>query len=139
MLYYAALLLINPPSKSNNASVTLTPEIHYDKLLDNLRTVGILKRKIYSNLPIDSNFGSRFIKSLKKVEGEKLAEIKDYVSTLDDQDLRYTFERKVNSLIETSVNITELTEFNESGESSRASTPRAEKISAWPGSHHGHP
>ncbi|CAL1208318.1 unnamed protein product [Candida parapsilosis] len=69
MLYYAALLLINPPSKSNNASVTLTPEIHYDKLLDNLRTVGILKRKIYSNLPIDSNFGSRFIKSLRRWKG----------------------------------------------------------------------
>ncbi|KAI5950426.1 hypothetical protein CANMA_005354 [Candida margitis] len=139
MLYYAALLLINPPAKSNNASVTLTPEIYYDKLLDNLRTVGILKRKIYSNLPIDSNFGSRFIRSLESLEAEKLAEVKEFMTTLEEQELRGVFERKVNLFVETSDNIVELTEMSESGESSRASTPRAEKISAWPGSHHGHP
>lgn len=139
MLYYAALLLINPPAKSNNASVTLTLEIYYDKLLDNLRTVSMLKRKIYSNLPIDSNFGSRFIRSLENVEEEKLSEIKEFMFDLEDHELRSAFERKVNSFVETSDNIVELTEFSESGESSRASTPRAEKISAWPGSHHGHP
>ena len=139
MLYYAALLLINPPSKSNNASITLTKEIYYDKLLDNLKTVGMLKRKIYSNLPIDSNFGSRFIKSLEHVEQEKLTEVKSFMHTINDQELRSAFEKKINSLVETSENIVELTDLSESGESSRASTPRAEKISAWPGSNHGHP
>ncbi|KAI5957982.1 hypothetical protein KGF57_002790 [Candida theae] len=139
MLYYAALLLINPPSKSNNVSVTLTKEIYYDKLLDNLRTVSLLKKKIYSNLPIDSNFGSRFIKSLENLEQEKVVEIKDFMHSIQDQELRFAFEKKVNAFVETSDNIVELSEFSESGESSRASTPRAEKISAWPGSHHGHP
>ncbi|KAI5951933.1 hypothetical protein KGF54_005008 [Candida jiufengensis] len=140
MLYYAALLLINPPSKSNNISIELTPELYYNNLLDNLRTINILKRKIYSNLPIDMKFGTRLIKSLEDLEGEKLNEIKNFSYNLKNQDSKNEFDKKIDTFIETSDNIQELMDYNDSGgDSSRASTPLPEKISAWPGSHHGHP
>ncbi|KAI5960569.1 uncharacterized protein KGF55_004462 [Candida pseudojiufengensis] len=140
MLYYAALILINPPSKSNNISIDLTESKYYLNLLDNLRIVNLLKKKIYSNLPIDMKFGTRLIKSLEDLEIEKLNEIKIFANQLKEYDLKNEFDKKINSFIETSENIQELMESNESGgDSSRASTPLPEKISAWPGSNHGHP
>ena len=140
MLYYAALLLINPPSRSNNVSFIYTAETYYDELLDNLRVVNLLRKRIYNNLPIDSKFGTRLIKRLESLELEKLATIQQFVAKLLDSDIKSSMEKKVNALLDLSGNIEELIDANDSAnDSSKASTPRLEKISAWPGSNHGHP
>lgn len=136
MLYYAALLLMNPPLKSNNKSVEYSPETYYKKLLANLKIVNILKKKIYMNLPIDTNFGNRLIKSLENLESEKVTLVKSFVSTLTDVEQQEEFDRLINAVLESSDSI-EMIESDDG--SSRGSTPRLEKISAWPGSNHCHP
>ncbi|CAK9435700.1 uncharacterized protein LODBEIA_P04270 [Lodderomyces beijingensis] len=141
MLYYAALLLMNPPARSSNTSIEYTLEFYYYKLLDNLKTVNTLRKRIYNNLPIDSNFGTRLTKRLEDLEQEKLYEIKRFVAGMKIGDSKSSMESKINMFTGMGDNIEELFESNDSGgDSSRASTPLApEKISAWPGSHHGHP
>lgn len=142
MLYYASLLLINPPKRSNNQTVQMNDIDYYDNLLNNLKVVRILQRKIYMNLPIDSSFGNRLIKNLQNVLGEKLHEIQIFVDKLpDDHVEKHQLRTKVNALFESSENkFEEITEYevSSSGASSKSTTPLPEKISAWPGSNHGH-
>ncbi|KAI3406810.2 hypothetical protein KGF56_000415 [Candida oxycetoniae] len=140
MLYYAVLLLINPPLRSNNISIEFTPESYYDKVLDNLKVVNILKNKIYNNLPTDSKFGARLLKRIEDSKTEKLSTIKEFVKTMSNSESKHRMEKKIDSFADSSESIEEIYEYNESGgDSSRSSTPLPEKISAWPGSHHGHP
>ncbi|RLV94552.1 Transcriptional activator of proteases prtT [Spathaspora sp. JA1] len=139
MLYYAALLLINPPIKSNNQTIQYNPEVYYRKLLDNLSTITMLKRKIYSNLPIDEKFGSKLIQSLQDIECDKLKTIKQFVNDLPSGEAKLDFNRIISSLDDSRDNIEILMEGSRSSSSSNGSTPRPEKISAWPGSNHGHP
>ena len=55
---------------------------------------------------------------------------------------KHQLRTKVNALFESSENkFEEITEYevSSSGASSKSTTPLPEKISAWPGSNHGHP
>ena len=104
---------------------------YYDNLLNNLKVVRILQRKIYMNLPIDSSFGNRLIKNLQNVLGEKLHEIQIFVDKLpDDHVEKHQLRTKVNALFESSENkFEEITEYevSSSGASSKSTTPLPEK------------
>ncbi|KAL6451062.1 prtT Transcriptional activator of proteases prtT [Candida maltosa Xu316] len=142
MLYYAALLLMNPPAKSNNQTIEINEIQYHENLLNNLKVVYLLQRKIYTNLPIDSKFGNRLIKNLHDVTLEKLREVQKFVDGLpDDKEEKLTLSKTINSLLESNDNkFEEIFDYELSSDgSSRSGTPLPEKISAWPGSNHGHP
>ncbi|MCP8717192.1 MAG: fungal specific transcription factor domain-containing protein [Asgard group archaeon] len=142
MLYYAALLLINPPSKSNNQTIEIDEFKYYDKLLDNLKVIHVLQRKIYMNLPIDAKFGNRLIKNLQDVTMDKLKEIQLFVDALSDaQEEKLELGKKISALLDSNDNkFEEIVDYDiNSDGSSKSGTPLPEKISAWPGSNHGHP
>jgi hypothetical protein len=74
---------------------------------------------------------------LDDIVTEKLTTIKSELAEMEDSKLRNEilmtfdlFTQNENTAIEI---------IDSSGNSSRGSTPGPEKISAWPGSHHGHP
>lgn len=145
MLYYAALLLVNPPLESNNKLITVTQEQFCEKILANLKTVKKLQKKIYMNLPTDKKFGNRLIKSLENILDEKLDSMKKEIESNIEMD-----KDKKRELLQEIAIFVELNEAedNKSAEQdysdsdqilSRTATPGPEKISAWPGSHHGHP
>jgi len=137
MIYYAALLLLNPPIKSYDKSKHFDARDHYQKVLTNLRLIKSLQKKIYANLPIDTKFGDKLVRRLDDIVTEKLTTIKSELAEMEDSKLRNEilmtfdlFTQNENTAIEI---------IDSSGNSSRGSTPGPEKISAWPGSHHGHP
>ena len=142
MLYYAALLLINPPSKSNNQTIEIDEIKYYDNLLNNLKIIHILQRKIYMNLPIDVKFGNRLIRNLQDITMEKLKQIQLFVDSLSDsQEEKLELSRKITTLLDSNDNkFEEIIDYEISSDgSSKSGTPLPEKISAWPGSNHGHP
>ncbi|RCK64139.1 Transcriptional activator of proteases prtT [Candida viswanathii] len=142
MLYYAALLLINPPAKSNNQTIEIDEINYYDTLLNNLKVVHVLQRKIYVNLPIDAKFGNRLIKNLQDVTMEKLKEVQVFVDALPDgQEEKLELSKKISGLLDSSESrFEEVVDYEVSSDgSSKSGTPLPEKISAWPGSNHGHP
>ena len=141
MLYYAALLLINPPLQSDNKSIQYSPEKYFEKVLMNLKVVKKLQKKIYLNLPIDKSFGNRLINSLEEVFSEKVSSLKKGI--LSNSELDSHVKRQLAD---------EINRFIESDESkvgdefqtdadllSKSASPAPEKIFAWPGSNHGHP
>lgn len=137
MLYYAALILVNPPSM---LGATIEPKLlsYYQKIVSNLKTVKALQRKIYLNLPTDRNFGVRLIKSLDDVLEERIRKLRiemkegdlDAPTTAKLLSEAYALQ-EINNKVELVLDSNE----NSSGDSS----PKPERISAWPGSHHGHP
>ncbi|KAK6459491.1 uncharacterized protein RJT20DRAFT_90691 [Scheffersomyces xylosifermentans] len=139
MLYYAALLLINPPLHSNNKSVEFKESKYYSTLLNNIRVIKTLQKKIYNNLPIDTKFGNRLIRSLDEIVEEKLSVIKKAIMEMPEDDTKNDLSKHLTSLTESgdAKNIYEV--FENDSTSSRGSTPGVERISAWPGSNHGHP
>jgi hypothetical protein len=137
MIYYAALLLLNPPIKSYDKSKHFDVRDHYQKVLNNLRLIKSLQKKIYANLPIDTKFGDKLIRRLDDIVTEKLATIKSEVSNMEDFKLRKEILMTFDLFTENENTAIEI--IDSSGNSSRGSTPGPEKISAWPGSHHGHP
>lgn len=138
MLYYAALLVLNPPSKSTNKEIKPNTLEYCLKLLGNLKVIKSLQKKFYDNLPIDTKFGNRLIRSLEEVVEEKLSNVNNIINELPDDAIKAELKKQVTALMEISkgADIIEVTD--ESG-GSRGSTPGPEKISAWPGSNHGHP
>ncbi|KAG2737001.1 hypothetical protein G9P44_001091 [Scheffersomyces stipitis] len=139
MLYYAALLLINPPLESINQSVEFKPEDYYSQLLNNIRVIKTLQKKIYNNLPIDTKFGNRLIRSLNDIVDEKLTSLKKLLVELPESNAKIELLKNHTSLIDSidAKNIVEI--FENDSTSSRGSTPGPERIAAWPGSNHGHP
>lgn len=134
MLYYAALLLINPP---NMSSETTDADFHNKiiKVLSNLKVVKTLQKKIYLNLPTDKDFGSKLIKSLDDALNEKMLQIKNELQVTS------TIEGKVKkdiineiSLLSQASSLSNIIDFIDTPK--RSSSP--EKISAWPGYNHGH-
>lgn len=137
MLYYAALLLLNP--EMENSNITMTEE-SLEKMIANLRTVRSLQRKIYQNLPTDKVFGDRIIKSLEDIFCEKSLALSNII--LHELALSHEVKDKLKT------QLSQLNELNASSSttldlqetsSSAGSSPGPENISAWPGSHHGHP
>lgn len=142
MLYYAALLLINPPLDSGDKSVEFKPEQAFTRIIANLKIVKNLHRKIYTNLPTDKQFGNKLIKSLDEIVVEKLVKVRNELNSTDDIDKNVKIElnKQLATIGETNAsNIVEIKDSSYDSTSSRSTTPRPEKISAWPGSNHGHP
>lgn len=135
MIYYAALLLINPPIDSKDKSLEF--QEYYIKIIGNLRLIKTLQKKIYANLPIDTKFGDKLIGNLNDMVFDKLKHLKSEINELEDTKLRHDLLNQLNSFYEDESTLYEMVD--SSGVSSSGSTPKPEKISAWPGSHHGHP
>lgn len=121
MLYYAALLLLNPPKGDSEA--------HYFQLVAHVRTVKMLQRKIYVNLPTDKTFGHRFVQSLERVVKERGDLLRHEI---DKSSIDATVKRQLLGDL--------FFPIEEYGDvSSTDSSPKPERIAAWPGSNHGHP
>lgn len=134
MLYYAALLLVNPPASSNGEA---KDESYFEKLIENLKTVRLLQRKVDLNFPTDRHFGDRFIKGLDTVIQETTSRLKQELS---ESNVRVSAKAGLlNELSTFKYTDGKLTLVPDISDLSRESSPRPERISAWPGSHHGHP
>ncbi|KAG7193727.1 uncharacterized protein KQ657_000418 [Scheffersomyces spartinae] len=135
MLYYAALLLINPPLISNDKRSKFDHLEYYKRLIDNLKTIKAVQYKINLNLPTDKKFGTRLMKSLEEIVSDKAIHLsgeikKSHIQVEDATPLLSQLE-----ILQSSSTNIEMFEAS----SSRGSSPGPEKISAWPGSNHGHP
>lgn len=137
MLYYAALLLLNPEMEPSIAEAK--SEASYQKVIANLRTVRSLQLKIYQNLPTDKEFGDRIVKNLDGIFTEKSTALSQKI--LDEPELTHevkeSLKKQLSQLIQYNGSAT-IIDVHETS-SSDGSSPNPERISAWPGSHHGHP
>lgn len=127
MLYYAALLLMNPPSNEQ------TPEAMAANI-DRVATVRTLQRKIYLNLPTDRNFAERLLRSLESLLQDKAQLLKKDINSIG-----CPAQDKLNLINQLDDLTTDDNRIVEVDDGSRDSSPVPERISAWPGSHHGHP
>lgn len=136
MLFYAALLLVNRPV--NNGSSDQTKDFPYfQECVASLRTVKTLQKKIALNFPTDRRFGDRLIQSLDSVFHERSRRLK---IELNEADLDITTKAELLNEISILLSSSQLELIPNSADgSSKESSPKPEKISAWPGSHHGHP
>lgn len=125
MLYYAALLILNPPLKPLNRSFEVDNIAHYNKIITNLRTIKTFQSKIYNNFPIDTKFGDKLIRSLEEIVDDKIGKVRELVRELPANEERNELSRLLADLVESG--------FSEI----RPASP--ERISAWPGRDHGHP
>lgn len=136
MLYYAALLILNPPAESLNKSEKPDDIAYYHKVLNNIKTIKAFQKKIHNNLPIDTKFGKKLIKLLASVVDEKIDSVKSFLQSLGDTEEKESLQKLLTQLLDNADGVIEIVEDT----SSRGSTsPGPEKISAWPGSNHGHP
>lgn len=131
MLYYAALLLLNPPLESTNKSEEIKPEQYYSKVIENLKLIKSLQNRIYMNLPADKNFADKLIKSLEEVVEEKALKLKEEINDPEvpmSPGVKTELLKLISEVraIQLSDNIFVIEE-------------GPERISAWPDSHHGHP
>lgn len=129
MLYYAALLLVEDQTTSNDNATSEEP---YNKFLMNLGTVHSLRAIVKENFPVDRNFGHRLITSLDELLDERTAHLKHkiLISNLP-KSVKDNLLHKLSLLNEVSEKL-EIFQDN-----SGSSSPGA--IYAWPGSNHGHP
>lgn len=136
MLFYAALLLVNRPV--NNGSSDQTKDFPYfQECVASLRTVKTLQKKIALNFPTDRRFGDRLIQSLDSVFHERSRRLK---IELNEADLDIATKAELLNEISILLSSSQLELIPNSADgSSKESSPKPEKISAWPGSHHGHP
>lgn len=137
MLYYAALLLVNPPPTDATHVANTNQDTYFVKIIESLRTAKMLQKRIYVNLPTDKNFGNKFIESLDEVVADRSRKLK---SELHESPLSNDRKGELFEQISTLNYVDDHLEvFSGSGNSSKESSPRASGIAAWPGSHHGHP
>lgn len=135
MLYYAAILLAN---RRVVEGAELKDVGYFQEIIRNLRTVKTLQKKISLNFPTDKHFGDKLIEGLENVFLERLRRLKLEL-TLAKLDVI----RKAELLNEISVLLYTNSQLELIPDSADASSmelsPKPERISAWPGSHHGHP
>lgn len=133
MLYYAALLLVNPPLDISGPKQS----IYFTKIITNLKTVKTLQRKIYTNLPTDKAFGDRLVLGLDAVFSKRLRTLREELdASFLDISAKAELVNELSSLLYTSNRFEVVLD---DSSSSREYSPKPERISAWPGSHHGHP
>lgn len=142
MLYYAALLLINPPMESDNKTDIYDLKAFYTKVLNNVKIVKLFQLKISQNSPTDKKFGNRLIRSLNEIIEEKLSSIREELrslnldeETISSLDKQATYLQGVLKLSHNGISMESLCDSS----SSRSTSPSPEKIFAWPGRNHGHP
>lgn len=140
MLYYAALVVLNPPLQSSNVEETITKSTHLITVLKNLRLIKTLQKKIMLNLPVDTKFGNRLVRNIDDIIQTRFHEVMGEVDGLDGEDKRDVLEH-VDALHEMNNLATyEEVPSGSDNNSSRGSTsPGPEKILAWPGRNHSHP
>ena len=142
MLYYAALLLVNPPREADR-EIDSKLEEYFNKVLSNLNVVKNLHKKIYANLPTDKIFGNRLMRSLSEIVEENGSKIRNELNDTNDisESVKNAFRKKLRAIedLEISSSVVELIDSDYGSNSSRSTTPGPEKIFAWPGSNHGHP
>lgn len=136
MLYYAALLLVN--RRVIDGTDQLKDVAYFQEIIRNLRTVKTLQKKISINFPTDKHFGDRLLKGLENVFIERLRRLKAELSEASlDVINKAELLNEISVLLYTNSQL-ELVP-DSADVSSMESSPKPEKISAWPGSHHGHP
>lgn len=136
MLYYAALLLVNR-RESYGINETKDAAFFHQNIQD-LRVVKTLQKKISLNFPTDKHFGDRLLKSLENVFLERLRRLRN---ELDGASLDISTKAELLNEISILLYTTSQLELvpDSPDASSKDASPKPEKISAWPGSHHGHP
>lgn len=136
MLYYAALLLVNR-RESYGINETKDAAFFHQNIQD-LRVVKTLQKKISLNFPTDKHFGDRLLKSLDNVFLERLRRLRN---ELDGASLDISTKAELLNEISILLYTTSQLELvpDSPDASSKDASPKPEKISAWPGSHHGHP
>lgn len=135
MLYYAALLLVNNPLELKSSGSRTAP--YFEEIITNLKTLRVLQRKIYFNLPTDKLFGDRLLQSLDHVFTARSRKLKSELDeSLLDVQTKAEFLNELSALQFTSSQIEAVPDTTETRKSV---SPKPEKMSAWPGSHHGHP
>lgn len=139
MLYYAALVVLNPPLQLSNTEETITKPAHLITILKNLRLIKTLQKKIMLNLPVDTKFGNRLVRNIDDIIRARFDEVMRDVDGLNDDDKRDVLEH-VDALHEMNHQLYEEVHSGSDNNSSRGSTsPGPEKILAWPGRNHSHP
>lgn len=131
MLYYAAILLVSAPAEHSSVS---------DNMLDalgRLRTVKTLQRKIYANLPTDRSFGDQLIRNLETLFTERADQLRqELLHLLLECSLKALLINEIASLGCLSAL---LMASSPSFSLLRTTSPKPERVLAWPGSNHGHP
>ncbi|OBA20186.1 hypothetical protein METBIDRAFT_78643 [Metschnikowia bicuspidata var. bicuspidata NRRL YB-4993] len=136
MLYYASILLVSPSplaleGDSENAR-------YFHDVVEKLKTVRLLQNKVYLNFPTDRLFGDQLIQNLDNLFGERISSLMAELHTSPlGVSQKAELINEISMLQFTSMAQTPIP--SPTGSSSRASSPRPERIYAWPGSHHGHP
>lgn len=129
MLYYAAMLLVSPPSETQDVAF-------FSSVMASLGVVKALHRRMLANLPVDKSFGHQLLSSLEDVISERSRSLKNEINAADlDSSVKTDLLNQLSQIL-SSLQIETLPD---SPISSGEASPKPEKISAWPGSHHGHP
>lgn len=136
MLYYAALLLVD--RRETYEANEVKDASHFNQNIQDLRVVKTLQKKISLNFPTDKHFGDRLLKSLENVFVERLGRLRNELN-----EANLDISTKAELLNEISILLYTNSQFelvpDSTDASSQETSPKPEKISAWPGSHHGHP
>ncbi|KAG7722293.1 hypothetical protein KL949_000653 [Ogataea haglerorum] len=112
MLYYAAMLVLNPPEYLSSKEKSFEDTLNAVAIVKKLRSV------ILGNLPIDKSFSSKLIEALSRLLQERVKKLKEDISD----------EQKV-----------ELDRVLMNNDTTSFTKKRTRQISAWPGYDHGHP
>ncbi|KAG7791314.1 hypothetical protein KL910_000113 [Ogataea haglerorum] len=112
MLYYAAMLVLNPPEYLSSKEKSFEDTLNAVAIVKKLRSV------ILGNLPIDKSFSSKLIEALSRLLQERVKKLKEDISD----------EQKV-----------ELDRVLMNNDTTSSTKKRTRQISAWPGYDHGHP
>lgn len=137
MLYYAALLLVNRRITNGNNEAPRDSDF-FQENIHNLRTVKVLQKKISVNFPTDKHFGDRLIKSLDNVFVERLRRLRNELNEADlDVSVKADLMNEISIMLYSNSPLEMVPDSTDA--SSQEASPKPEKISAWPGSHHGHP
>ncbi|KAG7831544.1 hypothetical protein KL920_001064 [Ogataea angusta] len=112
MLYYAAMLVLNPPEYLSSKDKSFEDTLNAIAIVKKLRSV------ILGNLPIDKSFSSKLIEALSRLLQERVKKLKEHI----------TDEQKA-----------ELEKVLVNNDTTSFAKKRTRQISAWPGYDHGHP
>ncbi|KAH3660258.1 hypothetical protein OGAPHI_007463 [Ogataea philodendri] len=112
MLYYAAMLILNPPDYLSSVSKNFDDILAAVQLAKKLRTV------IVSNMPVDKSFSRKLVDALTSLLQERISKLRQEIS--DEEKTR-------------------LDEVLANNDNPYNTKKRRRQISAWPGYDHGHP
>lgn len=136
MLYYAAILLVSPPALATEGE-SETPQ-YFQDVIEKLKIVRSLQKKVYLNLPTDRLFGDQFIKNLENLFEERISKLLSEAQTSSLTISQKAMLINEISMLQFTTKIEHLRP-DSLDSINRELSPRPERISAWPGSHHGHP